>query len=322
MIGAYYNEFDPDAAAWLRELIAAGLIPAGDVDEQSILNVQPDDLRGYAQCHFFAGIPDDANVWTGSPPCQPFSSAGLQRGHEDERHLAPHFAGLVGAVRPALLFGEQVSSSAVFGKAAGGARGKAAGQPQWAWIDDLLDRLEATRYAVGASDIPAAGIGAPHIRQRTFFTGIAEGMADRIIAGLERQPRHGDGRDESGRIGAEQAGSVAARGWADGAPTCNDGTTGQSEPRPTNGFWADADWLFCRDGKWRPVEPGTSPLAHGVSARVVRLRGYGNAISPQVAATFIRSTLEALIDMQSEDAPAAPDPSVPDLLHMMEAGNA
>jgi DNA (cytosine-5)-methyltransferase 1 len=53
---AYYNENDPYAAAWLRNLMAAGEIPAGDVDERSIKDVQPDDLNGYIQCHFFAGI--------------------------------------------------------------------------------------------------------------------------------------------------------------------------------------------------------------------------------------------------------------------------
>lgn len=61
---------------------------------------------------------------------------------------------------------------------------------------------------------------------------------------------------------------------------------------PTNGHWRDADWLFCRDGKWRPVEPGTFPLAYGATSRVGRLRAYGNAIVPQVAQTFIEAYLE------------------------------
>jgi DNA (cytosine-5)-methyltransferase 1 len=56
-------------------------------------------------------------------------------------------------------------------------------------------------------------------------------------------------------------------------------------------MWRNADWLFCRDEKWRPVEPGTFPLAHGVSNRVGRLRAYGNAIVPQVAATFIQAVM-------------------------------
>ena len=85
----YYNEIDAQAAAWLRELIRAGELPAGDVDCRSIVDVRADDLRGYRQAHFFAGIggwplalrladiPTDRSVWTGSCPCQPFSAAGI-----------------------------------------------------------------------------------------------------------------------------------------------------------------------------------------------------------------------------------------------------
>lgn len=50
---AYYNEFDPKAAAWLRELIKAQLIMDGDVDERSIIDVSPNDLKGYTRHHFF-----------------------------------------------------------------------------------------------------------------------------------------------------------------------------------------------------------------------------------------------------------------------------
>jgi len=57
---AFYNEHDPFAAAWLRELIKAGLIAPGVVDERSIENVLPIELAGYTQCHFFAGI----GVWS------------------------------------------------------------------------------------------------------------------------------------------------------------------------------------------------------------------------------------------------------------------
>lgn len=106
-MGTYYNEIDPYAAAWLRNLIAAGHLPAGDVDERSIVDVRGDDLRGYGACHFFAGIggwplalrlagvPDDASIWTGSCPCQPFSVAGSGKGAADERHLWPAFHALI-----------------------------------------------------------------------------------------------------------------------------------------------------------------------------------------------------------------------------------
>jgi len=62
---------------------------------------------------------------------------------------------------------------------------------------------------------------------------------------------------------------------------------------PVNGLWRDADWLFCRDGKWRPVEPGTFPLAHGATSRVGRLRAYGNAINAEAARIFIQAAMNA-----------------------------
>jgi DNA (cytosine-5)-methyltransferase 1 len=65
------------------------------------------------------------------------------------------------------------------------------------------------------------------------------------------------------------------------------------QPCQNNSFWGTTDWLYCRDGKWRPVESGTFPLADGVPGRVGLLRGYGNAIVPQVAAEFIRAFMEA-----------------------------
>lgn len=52
---AYYNEVDGFCAEWLRRLIAAGHIAPGDVDDRSILEVRPDDLRGYTMEHLEVG---------------------------------------------------------------------------------------------------------------------------------------------------------------------------------------------------------------------------------------------------------------------------
>jgi site-specific DNA-cytosine methylase len=123
----YYNEFDNFAADWLENLINAGLIPTGIVDRRSIKEVQPDDLQGYTQSHFFAGVagwPEalrlagwDGPCWTGSCPCQPYSSAGKRQGNADERNLWPEFYRLIAACRPPVIFGEQVASADIVGTA-------------------------------------------------------------------------------------------------------------------------------------------------------------------------------------------------------------
>ena len=84
--------------------------------------------------------------------------------------------------------------------------------------------------------------------------------------------------------GDRQNWRVSQRGnpAAEGKPSASQAETG----------WDDPDWLYCRDGKWRPVESGTFPLAHGLSARVGRLRAYGNAIVPQAAAEVMIATME------------------------------
>ncbi|MEX4867023.1 DNA cytosine methyltransferase [Klebsiella pneumoniae] len=312
---AYYNEIDPFAAQWLRNLIAAGHIAPGEVDERSIEDVTPDDLRGFTQCHFFAGIgvwshsirlagwPDDRPVWTGSCPCQPFSAAGKGDGFADERHLWPHFFHLISERRPQHVFGEQVAS--------GNAN---------TWFDLVQADLEGMGYAFGLVPFTSAGIGAPHIRERAYWVANATGQ-------LHHQCN--DGTNELGRKGnPEQNRMGGGIGWLGNANVARlerlggndgaagwEGTTGPAtapgvllRPLEVNGFWRDADWLLCRDGKWRPVEPGTFPLVDGASSRLVRkqpgvaglarmasrnrtgrLKGYGNAINAQAAAAFIRA---------------------------------
>jgi len=299
---AYYNEIDPYAAQWLRNLIDAGHIAPGVVDERSIEDVKPDEIAGYTQCHFFAGIgvwsfalrlagwPDDRPVWTGSCPCQPFSAAGKGAGFSDERHLWPAWHWLIEQCRPPVVFGEQVASSAV--------------DP---WLDLVSSDMETLGFAVGAIAFPSAGVGAPHIRDRTFFVADANdsrsqgwhGMFERTVecatrsGGVAREladtARIGERADQSRSNSGDRIELARAEPGRDGG---NDGAVG--DPGPTNGYWRDSDWLLCRDAKWRPVEPGTFPLAHGAPARVGRLRAYGNAINAQAAAEFIRAAMSCL----------------------------
>lgn len=405
---AYYNEIDPFAAAWLRELIKAGHIAPGDVDERSIEDVTPDDLRSYTQAHFFAGIgvwshalrragwPDDRPVWTGSCPCQPFSAAGQGGGFADERHLWPAFHHLIRERRPPVVLGEQVAS-----------------KDGLAWLDLVSTDMEATGYSGGAVDLCAAGVGAPHIRQRQWFVWMAntehsfgrafdldrENGRDRQDGG--RKEAHGelgargkvcglanagmqqpeqpartrarpddperrrapsepsgrsdvggmadaDGRDtraERQQPGGEQRQQQQADGstgfWlADAMPAgraerragARDGQTsglratggmanpddegsqgwagvperslecaaragrlvdGQSATGPTDSFWRNVDWLFCRDGKWRPVEPRPQSVAYGVAEDLGRVCDQSvRELEEDVAEWSIRHTLD------------------------------
>ena len=210
-MSAYYNEIDPFAAAWLRRLIAAGKIAPGEVDERSIEDVSADDLAGFRQCHFFAGIggwslavrqagvPDDYPVWTGSCPCQPFSTAGTGKAMEDERHLWPDFARLIEERGPAIVFGEQVSN-------------KAAGP----WLDSVQADLEAMDYAFACISFPSASVGAPHIRDRAYWIAESAGFtADDIrmeyTDGLRQpgEPRCGNREAKGGADILSAAGGLA-----------------------------------------------------------------------------------------------------------------
>ena len=379
----YYNEWEKFPAQWLRELANDGLIPEGVVDERSIADLGHEDLAGYNQCHFFAGIggwpraielagiPADFPIWSGSCPCQPFSSAGKRAGAADERNLWHIWFELIRVCRPNVVVGEQVASAIAVG-----------------WLDRVLDDLESAGYETWACVLPACSVGAPHIRSRLFLAGVrrlgnadgqqahsaiegqsmscaglpAGGVADAQGSDGEiliRQRRSRPSIPESG--GASRACGLAdaedadrGRGecgteagtWPDGergrgftgsSSACRLGDSQQprlerhagnerdwDEPgrigagapgsTPATGHWSDAVAILCRDGKTRRVpEPQSGifglvaglpesldlgwiessfPLAGKVPGRVGLLRGYGNAIAPQVAAAFLRAVLQ------------------------------
>jgi len=426
---AFYNENEPYAAQWLENLKREGHIAPGKVDARSIVDIKPKDLEGFRQAHFFAGLggwshalrlagwPDDEEVWTGSCPCQPFSTAGRRKGFADDRHLWPEWFRLIRKCRPRVVFGEQI-----------------AGTDGLRWLDLVFADMEGAGYACWATDTCAAGVGAPHLRQRLYFVAYASGerlrrpsvpqshLEQDSVQSAQRGPGPGqtDGRarvrdvvsgsfgladsgdqrrnriDSSvqsggshqadpetdghsttlelahpGREGREQvgtngkgrssrggkerveqrsvygghvhelgnagcerggrdtraisgkeeksdpkrsearrvpdkpfaSGSALELGDASGArppvgpgPEERFGAVRYEGPSPaetgaTRGFWRDAEWWVCRDGKARPAKSEIFPLADGLSARVGKLRAAGNAIVPQQAALFIRAVM-------------------------------
>ncbi|MGO7452004.1 DNA cytosine methyltransferase [Rhizobium ruizarguesonis] len=286
---AYYNENNPLAAQWLRKLIATDLIAPGDVDERSIVDVQPADLIGYTQCHFFAGIGgwslaarlagwgDERPTWTGSCPCQPFSVSGKQEGFDDPRHLWPEFKRLIAERQPSVVFGEQSAAAA-------------------RWLALVRSDLEAMGYAVGAMPMEAASAGAEHFRDRYWF------VADYDNAEWRTDSPGGNlsvGEDTGWQ---EEAGNAAERGplFVEHASRFGWGEGWTEHEFRRRGFTASVasfrgrQYVECPDGKWRALPPpGVRWLGNGIPARVDKLRGLGNAVDPRPAAEIIRAYMDA-----------------------------
>lgn len=382
-----YNEYDSFASKWLQNLADFGMISSGEVDNRDFRELikTPEIFKGRRRVHLCAGIggweealrlagwPVDRPVWTVSFPCQPFSSAGLGLGKEDERHLFPAFVDLLKSMPqeqlPSVVFGEQVASKA--------------GRE---WLGGVRSEMEALGYSVGATDLCASSVGAPQIRQRLFWVARLDGrLPHATVAKFYQQSptgnECGDAQDEKlseddgrgGRVSysdgneprqiTRYAGEVISiplnEGKEDGASIfggdgaervahtdarrleqrieeerglpipnadCDGGlgdtigaTTGtahwSSDPKRRDGVendgnllrsdtpddgdlgWSDSRFVKCADGKHRRIKPGLMPLAHGVQGRVGLIRGYGNAIVPQVAQIFIEAFMEAEMEL-------------------------
>ena len=281
----YYNDNDPHVCRWLMRLIEDEVIPMGKVDNRSIADVQPEDLEGYTQVHLFAGIagwayaldlagvPPDTQLWTGSCPCQPFSSAGQRKGHADRRHLWPAFQHLIAECKPPTIFGEQVAS-----------------KDGREWLSAVRTDLERMGYACGCADLPAAGVGAPHIRQRLWWVAHSHNVRCWSRRTQEDQPEKPSNPSHSSRVGHSNRNRPQGR-------ELRTGLLCKPNDKKGDPSWSTSTYVLCADGKERPVEPSIPPLAHGVPGRVGRLRAYGDSIVPSLAAKFIQASMEAIQDV-------------------------
>lgn len=339
----YYNEFDKKKCAALSQLMKDGHITKGDIDDRSITEVQPGELKGYTRAHFFAGIglwdyslnlagwPEGRTVWTGSCPCQPFSTAGRQKGKADDRHLWPEWFRLIKECRPPTIFGEQVASAITKG-----------------WLDDVYQGLEAEDYAIGSVVLPASAVGAPHRRERLWFVGDTRcqsergeefrpsgervnseekgfwseegnGLTDTSVMGnsehdgpsttevegssKEAVQHNKKGQDSTSQsTGTGEPRSLSSSSMGD---TSGQGPQGYGRPEQEYGSegrqgeerypWETSVWLDCPDGKQRLVEPTIPLLVDGYPERVGILHCAGDAIVPQVAAEVIKAMIQEKI---------------------------
>ena len=326
----FYNDNEPYVAQWLRNLELLGYIPPGDISEEPIQKLESWQLINYDQAHFFAGIggwplalkmagwPSGIKTWTGSCPCQPFSVAGQRKGMNDERHLWPSWFERIRECRPEFVFGEQVE----------GAIGQG-------WLDGVFGDLEAEGYTCGAVVLGAHSVGAPHIRQRLYWVAYTQrdsGRAGRTAnksregAGKEAtrpsiesgrcsnvsRLEHTAGEQEGVSGQSREPRSSELIGVADVQQQGLERFSGPEHDRSESGrngsitlrstsagcgvsYWNNYDVIPCADGKARRVESRVFPLASGVSARVGKLRAYGNAIVPPLAAEFVRSVMDVIL---------------------------
>ncbi len=280
-------------------------------------------IGGWSYALQLAGWPEDRPVWTGSCPCQPFSIAGKGKGTADERHLWPVWRGLIAEHRPPVIFGEQVASPLgrewlsgvradleALGYEVGAADlcAASAGAPhirqRLFWVADAnLERCGEARGTCSRSGIsggdPSGGMAN---MPSTQFKG-DQGRVLRVDEGrkaLRQEDRQAgpihDRPDMQGSGGLgdmQQQRSQGLRRDGDGSNQPGRIKANEDGPASPASFWSDFGIVHCRDDKARRIEPGTFPLATRLPGHVAKLRGLGNAIVPQAAATFIRAYMEA-----------------------------
>jgi len=242
-----------------------------EIDEfcQKVLTKHWPDVPKYRDIRECGDNLEPVDVICGGFPCQPFSVAGKRRGKKDDRYLWPEMLRVIKAVRPTWVIGENVPGIIRMA------------------LDRVLSDLEAIGYTTRSLVIPACAVNAPHQRSRVF-----------VVAHTKEQPDRKPEPKESNRPTPKLRGR-GCQGTMDDTQNSNRG--GQNDPfvkrrritetrRP--GYWDESDLLVGADGKVRRIKPGIQLLVDGIPGRLAQLKGYGNAVVPQVAEFIGRRIME------------------------------
>ena len=204
------------------------------------------------------------DVITGGYPCQPFSVAGNRQGHEDDRHLWPRMFEIIKQERPTWIICENVNGHITMG------------------LDEVLLNLESEGYSSKPFVIPACSIDAPHRRDRVWI------VSNLQSNGLQRGPEHRNPESEGEEANEQFAGCSSFRTMAN-TTSSNDRSSnrekeGGQESKPRNS--SSKDWNI-----W-PIEPNVGRVANGVSRRMDRIRGLGNAVVPGIVTKIGKAILD------------------------------
>lgn len=292
-------------------------------------------IAGWDYALQLAGWPENRPVWTASLPCQPFSCAGKQLGKSDERHLLPYFISLVVECRPSVIFGEQVPGAIRHGwlddlcdemERLGYTVRAAVLTAAGIGAPHLRARLYWVAYSANSGREPqqneqSSGLCRTvlqQIEQRLesgdLCTALGRMAYDSSERSQKQQRNRGVPPGTNGNDAGEDIAGSGRMGDSESTGTCKDERRLRSlqyELSP----WCYPVWFPCRDGKYRPIKPGIKPVVNGISkgmvrggdtgiqedtdntqeARAMRLKGYGNAIAPKVAAEFISAFMDVIL---------------------------
>ena len=232
------------------------------------------------------------NVICGGYPCQPFSTAGKRKGTDDPRHLWPWVRTAISELRPDYAILENVQGHVTLGGL------------------QVIGELAEIGYDAEWRIVSAAGVGAPHRRNRIIIVAYPNGQRlegtrpkqqatgtprsdenkNGVMADTKKQFSHGRGHGH--HQGTFERGSgiqVEIRGSSSNVADSNSEQLGE-RGKPQNAGQTRSVWKHHARGQegydgwqWWQVEPNVGRVADGVPNRVDRLRGLGNAVVPQVA---------------------------------------
>lgn len=225
-------------------------------------------------------------------PCQPFSHAGLRKGGDDERHLWPHIRRGIEAVRPSVVFLENVEGHISMGLAS------------------VISDLEELGYEAAWGIFSAAECGAPHQRKRVFIVAISpDAMRERGQLPIEwikpaiedaggdgtaRRAEDGDGDWECKQCGLPVFGGCECGHGESQCHNCREWTYPFCYSASDGCSWCGASWPKWWDTTTWPIEPTICGGDDGASTRVDRLRLLGNGVVPATAALAFRTLAKKL----------------------------
>ena len=212
-------------------------------------------------------------IITGGFPCQSFSVAGKQKGTSDSRYLWPEMFRIIKIFKSKFVIGENV-------------RGIVNIQDGMVFETVCTD-LESEGYEVQPFLIPAAGVGAPHRRDRIWF--IATLANTNVNREKWNQPE--DGQRSGTQQSSEDVANAITGNVEAGRQRRGTLRTGHQEERLSDHV-ASGGETQGQDNWWN-VEPNVGRVAHGVSGRIHRLKGLGNAIVPRIAKEIGRAIIKA-----------------------------